>query len=91
MVAPHHGRNSGYRGSLFEHIAPLLTIISDGRYVDTSATSRYSAVTKGWDVNRRKGGWDKRYCVMTRNDGEIDIAVTPGTYNTEPTLSVTID
>ena len=91
LVAPHHGRRSGYHGPLFEHISPLLTIISDGRYVDTSATGRYSAVTKGWDVNKRRGGWETRYCVTTRNDGVIDIEVTPGTYNTKPTLSVTID
>ena len=54
LVAPHHGRRSGYHGPLFEHISPLLTIISDGRYVDTSATGRYSAVTKGWDGQQTK-------------------------------------
>lgn len=91
MVASHHGRRSGYHNPLFEHISPLITIVSDGRYVDTSATGRYSAVSTGWDVNKRRGGWDTRYCVTTRNDGVIDVGVTPGTYNTKPTLSVTID
>ena len=33
-----------------------VTIISDGRFVDTSATSLYSEGTEGWQVNRRNGG-----------------------------------
>ena len=33
LVAPHHGRESGYHGELFDHISPLITIISDGRAI----------------------------------------------------------
>ena len=77
LVAPHHGRESGYHSPLFKIINPLLTIISDGRFVDTSATSRYSAQTKGWKVSRRNGSQVDRKCVTTRNDGAIDIVVSP--------------
>ena len=31
LVAPHHGRESGFHPGLFDHISPLLTIISDGK------------------------------------------------------------
>ena len=55
LVAPHHGRESGFHSPLFRVIRPLVTIISDGRFVDTSATSLYSERTKGWQVNRRNG------------------------------------
>ena len=90
LVAPHHGRESGFHGPLFEFIEPKLTIISDGRVVDTSATSRYSAVTKGWDVHRRRGGQEKRYCVTTRKDGVIDTEITAG-LNGRTTLKVSVN
>ena len=78
LVAPHHGRESGYHAPLFKIINPLLTIISDGRFVDTSATSRYSTQSKGWKVSRRNGNPQlERKCVTTRNDGAIDIVVSP--------------
>ena len=90
LVAPHHGRKSGFHAPLFKFIEPVLTIISDGRVVDTSATSRYSAVTKGWDVNRRGGGQEKRYCVTTRKDGVIDTEITAG-YNGRTTVKVSVN
>jgi beta-lactamase superfamily II metal-dependent hydrolase len=71
FVAPHHGRNSGFSSRLFEFITPRLTIISDGRFCDTSATARYSAKTRGWTVYRRNGEQQERKCVTTRNDGVI--------------------
>ena len=61
---------------------PLLTIISDGRFVDTSATGRYSAQTEGWNVQKRSGGTEIRKCVTTRNDGAIDITIEPNPYGT---------
>lgn len=71
LVAPHHGRESGFSPALFQHIAPRLTIISDGRFCDTSATDRYAQQTQGWTVHKRSGGTEKRKCVTTRNDGVI--------------------
>ena len=43
LLAPHHGRESGFCPEIFEHFSPRLTIISDGRFCDTSATDRYRA------------------------------------------------
>ena len=92
LVAPHHGRESGFHGPLFKLIRPLVTIISDGKFVDTSATSLYSDRTEGWQVNRRNGGSAFRKCVTTRKDGVIDVTVTPPSYTGgRPALDVTID
>ena len=77
LVASHHGRESGFHPDLFDHISPVLTIISDGRTVDTSATGRYSARTEGWNVQRRNGGYEKRKCLTTRIDGVIEAVISP--------------
>ena len=76
LVAPHHGRESGFHPGLFDHISPVLTIISDGRTVDTSATGRYSTRTEGWNVLRRNGSSEIRKCVTTRNDGTIEVIIS---------------
>lgn len=71
LLAPHHGRDSGFCPEIFEYFKPRLTIISDGDYCDTSATDRYSKISTGWTIHHRKGGDEKRYCVTTRSDGVI--------------------
>ena len=71
LVAPHHGRKSGFHSELFNYFRPLITIISDGRLLGTSATDRYSTVTKGRQVDSRSGSPQLRKCVTTRNDGNI--------------------
>jgi beta-lactamase superfamily II metal-dependent hydrolase len=76
VLAPHHGRDSGFCPELFELITPKLTVISDGRFCDTSATARYKAVTSGWKTHYRRGGSERRFCLSTRRDG--DIAITLG-------------
>lgn len=73
LLAPHHGRESGYSPELFKHINPWLSIISDGRFCETSATGRYGQQTRGLTVNKRSGGTETRKCVTTRKDGVIDI------------------
>ena len=90
LVAAHHGRESGFHRPLFEYFNPLITLISDGRTVDTSVTSRYTGVSLGWDVDKRSGGRERRYCVTTRNDGMIVVEVNPR-LNEVGTLGVTID
>src|SRR3989339_421039 len=90
LVAPHHGRDSGFSASLFEHINPYLTIISDGRFCDTSATGRYSNKTRGWKGNKRNGEKEERKCVTTRNDGAILVKFGRNQDNT-PFMSVNID
>jgi len=72
LLAPHHGRDSGFHSELFKHFTPYLTVISDGRFCDSSATSRYSNVSKGWTVHHRNGSdKEERKCVTTRSDGVI--------------------
>lgn len=78
FIASHHGRESGYYAPLFDYFKPDLTLISDGRAVDTSATDRYSAISSGWPVYKKSTGKrDTRYCLTTRNDGTITVAITP--------------
>ncbi len=72
LVAPHHGRKSGFSSKLFEHISPLLTLISDGP-CDTTASDQYSSQSKGWNVQKRSGGREERKCVTTRKDGVIEV------------------
>lgn len=91
LVAPHHGRESGFSSALFEHINPYLTIISDGRFCDTSATDRYAKHTRGWTVTHRKDGTrEQRKCVTTRNDGVIVVEFGE-TQDGKPYMNVTID
>ena len=77
LVAAHHGRESGFHRPLFEVFRPLITLVSDGRVVDTSVTGRYTEVSWGWNVNKRSGGQETRYCLTTRNDGMLDVEITP--------------
>ncbi|HEC91826.1 MAG TPA: MBL fold metallo-hydrolase [Candidatus Atribacteria bacterium] len=71
LLAPHHGRESGHHNDFVSLVNPRLTVISDGRFCDSSATSRYSEKSRGWRVHKRGGGSEVRYCVTTRNDGVI--------------------
>ena len=90
LVAPHHGRDSGFHKELFDYFNPRLTIISDGRAVDTSATDRYDHVTRGWTVHSRSGPDQKRKCVTTRKNGTIDVEIGRNP-DGKPFVSVTID
>ena len=73
LLAPHHGRQSGYNIDFINLVNPRLTIISDGRFCDTSATSRYSQKSRGWKVHYNDGSSELRKCLTTRTDGEIFI------------------
>lgn len=92
LLAPHHGRESGYYPDLFKYIKPKLTIVSDGKECDTSAVDRYSNVSTGWIVKHRKKNneTENRNCVTTRNDGVISVKFG---YNSDkkPFISVHID
>lgn len=89
IVAPHHGRDSGFHAPLFEKIQPRLVIISDGQSRDTSGTGRYDKQATGLTVSKRAGGTETRKVVTTRNDGCIVLRVTPGTQGT--LLEVTVN
>ncbi|MHC0445654.1 ComEC/Rec2 family competence protein [Flavobacterium sp. 3-218] len=71
LLAPHHGRESGYNNDFINLVNPKLTIISDGRFCDTSATSRYSQKSTGLAVSYKNGSTEVRNCLTTRTDGEI--------------------
>ena len=71
LLAPHHGRESGYHTDFVKKVNPKLTIVSDGKIVDSSANNRYSQMSSGLDVQRRNGGLAKRYCLSTNSDGHI--------------------
>jgi competence protein ComEC len=90
LLAPHHGTDSGFSDNLFNYISPGLTIISDGRFCDTSATVRYSKKSSGWKVHKRSDGSEQRKCVTTRNDGVIVVEFGKQSDAT-PYIRVTID
>jgi hypothetical protein len=89
FLASHHGREAGYFHELFEHFEPKLIVISDGASCDTSATKRYSEISKGWTVYRRQGREEMRKCVTTRNDGVIVVRLRSDPYKRDP-IEVTI-
>jgi len=90
LLAPHHGRNSGFSENLFEHISPYLVIVSDGCFCDTSATTRYSKKARGWKVQKRNGGTENRKCLTTRKDGVI-VTKFGKNLNDKPFMEVTIN
>ena len=78
LLAPHHGRETGYYGEFVDLVNPLLTIVSDGRFCDTSANGRYSAKSRGWDVLKKSNGnHTTRKCMTTNSDGEIFATIYP--------------
>lgn len=70
LLAPHHGRESGYNSDFVSLVNPSLTIISDGKYCDTSANKRYSQNSSGWEVYKN-GTSSNRKCLTTNSDGEV--------------------
>ena len=73
LVAPHHGRESGYHDEFVSLVNPKVTIISDTNKSDASAVDKYRAKSSGWKVWNRNGGSDDRYCLTTRSDGDIRV------------------
>ncbi len=74
LLAPHHGRESGFDNDIVTHFNPRITIVSDGCYCDSSATSRYSSKSRGWKVYKGNGTSEERKCLTTRNDGIIVVS-----------------
>src|SRR5690606_37472266 len=50
LLAPHHGRKSGYCSNFVSGVNPRLTVVSDGRFCDTSYNSHYTNKSRGWNV-----------------------------------------
>lgn len=75
LVAPHHGRESGYHEGFVNLVAPYITIISDKKGVDTSASQKYSYKSKGYEViDTLFNTIDNRSCLTTRKDGNIEVS-----------------
>lgn len=74
LVAPHHGRETGYHPNFVSLVRPKVTIISDTSKGTTSVAKKYSDASKGYNVynnsTRRK---EIRKCLTTRKDGNIEI------------------
>jgi len=73
LLAPHHGRESGYYDEFVDHVNPRLTVVSDGKYCDTSANDRYSDKSRGWKVHRKNGNSLTRKCLTTNSDGPVRV------------------
>lgn len=74
LVASHHGRESGYHEEFVKLVSPYITIISDKKGVDTSASQKYSSMSKGYEViDTLSGTNEKRLCLTTRKDGNIEV------------------
>jgi competence protein ComEC len=71
LLAPHHGRETGYNNDFVTLVNPRITVISDGKFCDTSATGRYSQKSRGWDIQKNNGAMITRKCLTTNTDGEV--------------------
>lgn len=87
LLAPHHGRESGFNIDFINHVNPRLTVVSDGARCDTSANDRYSQKSRGWKVFK-DGASETRKCLCTNSDGAITIRFGKNSEN-KPFLHVT--
>jgi competence protein ComEC len=71
LLAPHHGRESGYNKEFVECVNPRLTVVSDSKFCDTSANARYTAKSRGWTVFKKDGSSRVRKCLTPASDGEV--------------------
>jgi competence protein ComEC len=90
LLAPHHGRESGYNVDFVNHVNTKLTVVSDGRFCEKSANARYSAKSSGWTVHKKSGVSEIRKCLTTNTDGEV-VAKFGHNDDTSIFLSVTIE
>lgn len=79
LLAPHHGRQSAYHAPFVNLVSPSVTVVSDGRFCETSANARYSANSSGFPVMSRSSGLaSQRRCLTTNSDGHVMIKVQSG-------------
>jgi len=91
LVAAHHGRETGYYKDFVDTVNPRLTIISDSSKSKTTAQTKYTNASRGWDVHNRNSGKDEtRYCLTTRRDGNIEILFGESQSSNNGVLSVSI-
>lgn len=76
LLAPHHGRKSGYVPEFVEYLNPTITIISDKpEDNDESAQNSYQYYSNGMYITKN-GKKDFRQTLTTRNDGDITLTIT---------------
>jgi len=75
LLAPHHGRDSGFDSEIVKSFNPRLTVISDGPQQSTSNTNGYSNLSRGLDIYKSDGTMENRKCLTTRTDGIIKINI----------------
>lgn len=74
LVAPHHGRESGYNNDFVDLVRPYLTIISDTKKGETSVAEKYTSKSQGWGVWKvGEHTSTGRKCLTTRSDGNIEV------------------
>ena len=74
LVAPHHGRESGYCEEFVTLVSPFITIISDTKKGETSVSEKYSDKSSGWNVWKEgENSPTFRKCLTTRSDGNIEV------------------
>ncbi len=73
LIAPHHGRESGFHSEFVNTVNPRLTIISDTNKIAASASDKYTQKSRGWTVYNSNGSSQERKCLTTRNDRNIRI------------------
>jgi len=89
-LAAHHGRESGYIAEVVSLINPRLTVVSDGRFCETSANARYTQMSRGWSV-WQNGQQKDRKCLTTNSDGSISVTLGyNGPNETNPFMQVSI-
>ena len=89
LVAPHHGRETGYVEEFVKIVNPRLTIISDTIKSESSAVDKYSEHSEGYIVvNSKTGEKEQRECLTTRKDGNIEVRFGYNDSDPEPILWV---
>ena len=76
LLAPHHGRKSGYVPEFVQYLNPTITIISDkSEDNNESAQDRYEYYSNGMYITKN-GKKDFRQTLTTRNEGDITLTIT---------------
>lgn len=86
LLAPHHGRKSGFLKGMVDHLNPKITIVSDGRIKETSVRTKYSQASSGLKVDHNGRNRRDRNALSTNRDGVIIVEI--GTYRNNPRMRV---
>ncbi len=74
LVAPHHGRESGYCEEFVSLVNPFLTVISDTWKPGETAEKKYESMSRGYNViDDDTGESSVRKCIQTKFEGNIGI------------------